>query len=134
MFTTPFTDYDFIIHLKREAPSEVKGYKNLLGQNWKDVFVDFDPFAAYLKELEVSHTRRYHSNAQVCFGDAILWFYDNVAKSVIVGLWNPHVVASRPWKVALGFNSTPIGESAKDNVRSSSDLWLTSLETSCCFK
>jgi len=31
----------------------MKGFKNLHGQNWKDVFIDFDPFRAYLKDLEV---------------------------------------------------------------------------------
>jgi len=32
----------------------MKGFKNLRGQNWKDIFVDFDPFGAYLTDLEVS--------------------------------------------------------------------------------
>ena len=59
MFTTPYADYDFLIHLKKEAAGEVKGFKNLRGQNWKDVLIDFDPFGAYLKDLE-----EYHIHAQ----------------------------------------------------------------------
>ena len=52
----------------------------------------------------------------MCFGDAILWFYDDVAGSVITGLWNPHVIGSRQWKVTLGYSSIPVGESDGDEV------------------
>ena len=52
----------------------------------------------------------------MCFGDAILWFYDDVDGSVIAGLWNPHVVASRQWKITLGYSSIPVGESSDKNV------------------
>jgi len=54
--------------------------------------------------------------AQSCFGDAVLWFYDGLNGSVIAGLWNPHVVASRQWKITLGYSTLPVNEVSGDKV------------------
>ena len=59
-------------------------------------------------------------NLQSYFGDAILWFYDGVNGSIIAGLWNPHVVAARQWKITLGYSTLPVGESTGDKVLSPS--------------
>jgi U3 small nucleolar RNA-associated protein 22 len=55
IFTTPLTDYDFLIHLKTDYSTSANGsvFKNLQGQGWKDVLVDFDPVKGFLKDLEV---------------------------------------------------------------------------------
>jgi hypothetical protein len=57
IFTTPLTDYDFLIRLKR-GESEVRTvFKNLRGNTWKDVYIDFDPLRDFLRDLEVSLTQ-----------------------------------------------------------------------------
>lgn len=55
IFTTPLTDYDFLIQVKSDYSSMTSGsmFKNLQGQGWKDVLVDFDPIQVFLKDLEV---------------------------------------------------------------------------------
>ena len=51
---TPLSDYDFIIHLKKDYPSTAPPvFKNLRGESWKDVLVDFHPVRDYIKDLEV---------------------------------------------------------------------------------
>jgi hypothetical protein len=34
----------------------------------------------------------------------------------MAGLWNPHVVAPRPWKIALGYSTIPVADVPKDDV------------------
>lgn len=55
IFTTPLTDYDFLIYLKMDYVNIAngKGFKNLQGQGRKDILVDFDPVKGFLKDLEV---------------------------------------------------------------------------------
>lgn len=55
IFTTPLTDYDFLIQVKSDYSSVTTGsvFKNLQGQGWKDVLVDFNPVQDFLKDLEV---------------------------------------------------------------------------------
>jgi U3 small nucleolar RNA-associated protein 22 len=55
IFTTPLTDYDFLIQVKSNYSSTGSGsvFKNLQVQGWKDVVVDFDPIQDFLKDLEV---------------------------------------------------------------------------------
>lgn len=35
---------------------------------------------------------------------------------MIAGLWNPHVVASRQWKITLGYSTIPVSEASEDKV------------------
>jgi len=55
IFTTPLTDYDFLIQLRTDYSHTANGsvFKNLHGQGWKEVLVDFDPVKEFLKDLEV---------------------------------------------------------------------------------
>jgi len=55
IFTTPLTDYDFLIQLRNDYSHTANGsvFKNLHGQGWKEVLVDFDPVKEFLKDLEV---------------------------------------------------------------------------------
>jgi hypothetical protein len=41
------------VQLKRDYSVNGKGFKNLSGQTWKTVLVDFDPVEDFLKDLEV---------------------------------------------------------------------------------
>ena len=35
---------------------------------------------------------------------------------MIAGLWNPHVVAARQWKITLGYSTIPVNEASEDKV------------------
>ena len=50
---TPLSEYDLLIHLKREYSGNTTVFKNLRGLSWKDVLVGFNPVRGYLNELQV---------------------------------------------------------------------------------
>lgn len=105
LFISSTADYDFIIHLNPKAvgggeddhqqPRQV--FKNL---QYQDPFLDaFDPVQLYLDEL----VRLY--------GNSILFFYGAKEGLFIAGLWNPHVLGTRDWKVNLTYSTRPIRQS-----------------------
>ena len=105
LFISSTADYDFIIHLNPKAvgggendhqqPRQI--FKNL---QYQDPFLDaFDPVQLYLDEL----VRLY--------GNSILFFYGAKEGLFIAGLWNPHVLGTRDWKVNLTYSTRPIRQS-----------------------
>lgn len=106
LFISSTADYDFVVHLN---PKMVGGggydhrqkrqvFKNLQCQDPSSLAA-FDPVQLYLGEL----TRLYGNN--------ILFFYDANEGLCIAGLWNPHVMGSRDWKVNLTYSTMPTKQS-----------------------
>lgn len=114
LFISSTADYDFVIHLNPKVVVVVGGgddddddhqqqqpprqiFKNLQYQD--PSLAAFDPVQLYLDEL----VRLYGNN--------ILFFYGANAKLFIAGLWNPHVLGSRDWKVNLTYSTRPMKQS-----------------------
>lgn len=105
LFISSTADYDFVIHLN---PNVVGGgeynhrrarqiFKNLQYQD--PSLAAFDPVQLYLDEL-------------IClYGNNILFCYGANEGLLIAGLWNPHVLGARDWKVNLTYSTRPIKQS-----------------------
>lgn len=111
LFISSTADYDFVIHLN---PKVVGGgeddhqqrrqiFKNLQYQD--PSLAAFDPVQLYLDEL----VRLYGNN--------ILFFYGANEALIIAGLWNPHVLGSRYWKVNLTYSTRPMRQSDDADVQ-----------------
>jgi U3 small nucleolar RNA-associated protein 22 len=99
LFAASTSDYDFVIHLvpkfagnpKKQA-SAAQQFKNLAVQLEADVpSVGFEPMKLYLAELERLYT------------GSLVFFSTQVPSPVIAGVWNPHIVGSRSFKVNLAY-------------------------------
>lgn len=112
LFISSTADYDFVIHLNPKVVVVGGGgedddhhqqprqqiFKNLQYQD--PSLAAFDPVQLYLDEL----VRLYGNN--------ILFFYGaNEGLFIIAGLWNPHVLGSRDWKVNLTYSTRPMKHS-----------------------
>lgn len=106
LFISSTADYDFVIHL---SPKVVGGGEDDHHQQPRQIFKNlqyqdpslaaFDPVQLYLDEL----VRLYGNN--------ILFFYGANEGVFIAGLWNPHVLGSRDWKVNLTYSTRPMKQS-----------------------
>ena len=110
LFKSPLKNYDFVIRLNakftREVKPEKSRFKNL--QTKQEVLgdIDYDPIVLYLSELEL------------LYGGAVTLFHGAGVGNVIAGLWSPHTVRPRRWKVSLGYLTSLIlgnGEGADEN-------------------
>ena len=114
LFTSPLTDYDFLIHLNLDycfsparsgkggdnSPAVRLMYKNLALQrpstSGEGVSTQCASFAdSLLNELNDF------------YGQVALFFHGATGCGVIAGLWVPNAVAKRGWKVHLGYSSVP---------------------------
>lgn len=99
LFISSTDDYDFVIHLNpklvggggHDHQQKRQVFKNLQYQD--PSLAAFDPVQLYLDEL----IRLYSNN--------ILFFYGANGGLCIAGLWNPHVMGSRDWKVNLTYST-----------------------------
>lgn len=111
LFISSMADYDFVIHLnpivrrgggeddhQQQQPRQI--FKNLQYQD--PSLAAFDPVQLYLDEL----IRLYGNN--------ILFFYGANEGNFIAGLWNPHVLGSRDWKVNLTYSTRPMKQQSDD--------------------
>jgi U3 small nucleolar RNA-associated protein 22 len=105
LFVSDTQDYDILIHLASKYTTMSKKkteprFKNLEIQgattSHKHQDIGFLPAELFVHEL------------QDVYGDAILWFWNPDKYDVIAGLWNPVVVAQRPWKIKPGWNNSPV--------------------------
>ena len=104
LFTSPLSDYDFVLHLepslaggKKRSKGAANGqaYKNLELANLDDTsLIGYDAARLFLAEL------------QELYGSAILFFSGGSERSVIAGLWSPQT-APRAWKVNLAYSTMP---------------------------
>lgn len=105
LFISSTADYDFVIHLSPKMfggggydhQQKRQVFKNLQYQD--PSLAAFEPVQLYLDEL----TRLYGNN--------ILFFYGANEGLCIAGLWNPHVMGSRDWKVNLTYSTRPTKQS-----------------------
>jgi U3 small nucleolar RNA-associated protein 22 len=112
LFATSTSDYDFIIHISPQFTGEnwrkedtQQKFKNLKIQSEVDLeLVGYQPVLSFLDELQ----RR--------FTNSVVFFHGEVNGSVIAGLWNPQAVASRPFKVNLGYATKLSGKSEEDRA------------------
>ena len=98
LFTSPTSAFDFLLHIQsqyqRGMSQEFKKskFKNLqLADEDENDTILVDGFVEELRSV---------------YGHDVLFFYNNQKFDVIAGLWNPQT-ESRPWKVNLGYSSTP---------------------------
>jgi U3 small nucleolar RNA-associated protein 22 len=97
LFASSTADYDFVIHL---APKfTLDGGKKISKQRFKNLevqpepeleLVGYQPVREYLLELEKLYT-------------SSIVFFHSARGPVIAGLWNPQIVAARPFKVNLAY-------------------------------
>lgn len=114
LFTSPLTDYDFVLHLdlgfsggkRRKGTTDAVAFKNLQLASLNDeAMVGFDAVQLFLEELES------------LYGSAILFVSGGSEKPVIAGLWSPQT-APRGWKMNLAYSTTPAKarKKAEDDV------------------
>ncbi|KAM3422165.1 U3 small nucleolar RNA-associated protein 22 [Cercospora zeina] len=114
LFSSPLTDFDFVLHLSPDVASGGKAkrssgkFKNLELSSLDDTtLIGFDPVRELVVELEN------------IYGSAILFFYGGQERNVITGLWSP-VTARRAWKVNLAYSTIPVKEKDdEDDVQAS---------------
>jgi U3 small nucleolar RNA-associated protein 22 len=118
LFASSLSDYDFTIHINRDAAAGVHGrsdkkkFKNLQLQNAADVeSIEYDQVQQLMSELEST------------FGEAVVFFHDAERRDTIAGLWNPQT--QRVWKLKLGYSSIPIGK--KDDIDVNKDGMLNEI-------
>ena len=98
LFTSPTSAFDFLLHIQpqyqrgRSQEFKESRFKNLqlVDEDGNDTI----PVNGFVEEL------------RSLYGHDVLFFYNDQKFDVIAGLWNPQT-ESRPWKVNLGYSSTP---------------------------
>ncbi|KAF2206682.1 hypothetical protein CERZMDRAFT_52681 [Cercospora zeae-maydis SCOH1-5] len=114
LFSSPLTDFDFVLHLSPDVSFVGKAkrssgkFKNLELSSLDDTkLIGFDPVRELVVELEN------------IYGSAILFFYGGQERNVIAGLWSP-VTARRAWKVNLAYSTVPVkGKDDEEDVQAS---------------
>lgn len=114
LFSSPLTDFDFVMHLSPDLASGGKAkrssgkFKNLELSSLDDTpLIGFDAVRGLIAELDN------------IYGSAILFFYGGHERNVITGLWSP-VTAKRAWKVNLAYSTTPVkGQDKEEDVQAS---------------
>ncbi|KAI1608715.1 Nrap protein [Exophiala viscosa] len=106
LFTSPLSDFDFLIHVKpsvirgRKQKARGKGgadFKNLQIHEALDVeSIGYDPVALFLQDLTQA------------LGSSALFFHDRYGGRVVAGLWKPSVLGRKEWRVRLGWSSVPV--------------------------
>lgn len=112
LFAPTTEDYNFLIHLNPKFLPQQKGrdrqpkFKNLeIQADIKTESVGFQPVQDFLQELET------------IYRSSIVFFHDNMAGSVIGGLWNPQTTVPRPFRVNLQYASNVLDSEAEDGDR-----------------
>lgn len=99
LFAASTSDYDFVIHLspkftesfQRKGSGQSK-FKNLEIQSEANMdMIGYQPIRLYIEELEKIYT------------NSVVFFHGDISGSVLAGLWNPQIAASRPFKVNLAY-------------------------------
>ncbi|KAI9815618.1 MAG: hypothetical protein M1826_001986 [Phylliscum demangeonii] len=108
LFSSPATDYHFLLHLHPRFAARRHGhaiipsqpqYKNLQLVSCPEENVSqvgFDPVGSFVDELQSLYTSH------------VLFFYDPTGAAFIAGLWNPASTVPRPWKVVLSYSTQPV--------------------------
>ncbi|KAK4611491.1 U3 small nucleolar RNA-associated protein 22 [Fulvia fulva] len=104
LFSSPLTDFHFVLHLAGDGKSKKRNstgtaYKNLEIEAVSDVeMIGFEPEKDLLKDLEAT------------YGASIIFFTGGSERAgsgaVIAGLWSP-LTARRSWKVNLAYSTIP---------------------------
>jgi U3 small nucleolar RNA-associated protein 22 len=109
LFAPATEDYNFLIRVNPKFLQQQKGndrqpkFKNLeIQADIETESVGFLPVQEFLQELETTYR------------SSIVFFHDNMASSVIGGLWNPQTTNPRPFRVNLQYASNIIDSKAKD--------------------
>ncbi|KAM0752220.1 Nrap protein [Meredithblackwellia eburnea MCA 4105] len=133
LFTTPLTDYSFLIHIdpsvnprhfenlnpdssalsSRSHGSVVAG--NVMGHDDDStILLGWDPVSEFIRE------------AEALYPSTFLLFYSQEGGSTIGGIWNPSTESARPWKIGLGFPCAPVTDEDKaDKTKVSLDKAAT---------
>ncbi|GJJ13055.1 hypothetical protein Clacol_007304 [Clathrus columnatus] len=126
LFVHPTGDYDFLLHLNTDvvtrywegihsSPSTwTTGYTNFdLQFNRIDTIrVEFNPAEALCRDM------------QDVYADVIEFFYDVYGGTSVGGVWKPDLLASKQWKVHLGYSSLPVpdNKNVQNNKSKNKDL------------
>lgn len=104
LFTSPLSDFDFVLHLNTDIMGNGKNkaakkqvYKNLdLEDTASGGKVGFDAVGLFLQELES------------LYGASVLFCSGGGERGVVGCLWMPGVRGRRGWRVNGGFNTRPV--------------------------
>jgi U3 small nucleolar RNA-associated protein 22 len=110
LFATSTVDYDFVLHLSPKFAS--KHTKKDSKQKFKNLEVQK---SSGNEKLGMRGVELYLQELRTLYADRIVFFHDIASGSVITGLWNPQMVAPRPFKVNLGYASR-IAEEGDDDI------------------
>ena len=113
LFSSPLTDFDFVLHVDPELIGKKKRKKSKSGE-FKNLELElmgsdtalagYDPVADFLLELET------------LFGAAVVLFSGGHERAVIAGLWNPQT-EGRVWKLNLAYSTVPKAVSGSEEVK-----------------
>jgi U3 small nucleolar RNA-associated protein 22 len=115
LFRSPWTDYDFVLHLRskyvtgRRRKQEVE-FKNLHSK------VGGGDKIPQLVEDFVDELNNLYS-------DTILFFRSNNVANVVAGLWNPQATRPRNWSLKMGYSTLPV-DFFKDAEGTGADVTL----------
>ena len=114
LFSSPLSDFDFVLHLNPEILGKKKrkqskangaGFKNLEMELMGDTsLAGFEPIHDFLQELET------------LFGGAVLFFSGGHERPVVAGLWNPQT-KGRAWKLNLAYSTLPEATATEEAVQ-----------------
>ena len=117
LFSSPLSDFDFIVHLnpefngkksqRKQAKSNGVVFKNLEIDLMNDTtLTGYNPVRDFTNELET------------LYGSAVLLFSGGHERPVITGLWTPQT-APRSWKLNLAYSTIPKKQPDNDGVHAS---------------
>ncbi|KAK2757848.1 hypothetical protein FQN54_004254 [Arachnomyces sp. PD_36] len=105
LFTSPLSDYDFVLHLDpkhctgaKKANEKFKNLRNETGESSGYSALDF-----FINEI--------HS----LYGQSALCFH-NEERNVIAGVWNPQTIAPKKWGLKLLYSTAPNPSHLKENT------------------
>jgi U3 small nucleolar RNA-associated protein 22 len=121
LFTSPLSDFDFLVHLE---PSVLKTYKpktkSGMGESsFKNLQIhdslDVDSIGHDVVNLFLQDLNR-------AFGSVALFCCDRYGGKVVAGLWKPHVLGRKEWRVRLGWSSVPLAAEKGDEQEEGKDM------------
>lgn len=105
LFTSPLSDYDFVIYLDPKYCTEIRKANG----RFKNLRNEAGGYSRYnAPELFVDEIRS-------LYGSNILFFHSE-PRGVIAGVWNPQTMTPKTWGLKMAYSTAPEPHSEKDNT------------------
>jgi U3 small nucleolar RNA-associated protein 22 len=102
LFATSTADYDFVIHISSNFSSDGKP-RSSSKSKFKNLAVQSE---GSFEGVGYEAVQLFISESKISYASSVVLFHGNGAVSHIGGLWNPHSLSARPFRINLSYATT----------------------------